>query len=291
MMCCRYTRAYMESALDHPAPSATGAVGLAGDDRGGGSFTIPPIADRAAGLPLWLQVKQSLSRTIEGMKSGESIPPEPELVEHFSVSRITVRKAIDELVMEGRLQRQQGRGTFVTRPKLTHKLNTLTSWTESVSALGYRAATTQISLTESEPPRKVVQLLGLPPGGAAVRLYRIRSAEGEPLCIMVNYLNSRFVPGLARQGLTGESLYAMLERRYRLTLERAEDTVEARECTEEEANVLGLTAGTPVIQVTRVTYLPDDVPLEVVFATSRADRYQYRVSLSGRPRGATAPRL
>ncbi len=281
----------MESTLDHPAPSATGAVGLAEDDRGGGSFTIPPIADRAAGLPLWLQVKQSLSRTIEGMKSGESIPPEPELVEHFSVSRITVRKAIDELVMEGRLQRQQGRGTFVTRPKLTHELNTLTSWTESVSALGYRAATTQISLTESEPPRKVVQLLGLPPGEAAVRLYRIRSAEGEPLCIMVNYLNSRFVPGLARQGLIGESLYATIERRYRLTLERAEDTVEARECTEEEANVLGLTAGTPVIQVTRVTYLSDDVPLEVVFATSRADRYQYRVSLSGRPRGATAPRL
>jgi GntR family transcriptional regulator len=114
--------------------------------------------------------------------------------------------------------------------------------------------------------------------------------DGEPLCIMVNYLNARFVPGLARLGLAGESLYATLEQRYRLTLERAEDTVEARECTEEEANVLGVTAGTPVIQVTRVTYLPDDVPLEVVFATSRADRYQYRVALRGRPGRSGPPR-
>ena len=280
----------MERSPDSQAHSTAGAVDLGAGSQGAGSLAVQPVLVRATGLPLWLQVKQSLSRAIEGMKSGESIPPEPDLVERFSVSRITVRKAIDELVVEGRLQRQQGRGTFVTRPKLTHELNTLTSWTESVSALGYRAATTQTSLTEGAPPRKVVQLLKLTPGEVAVRLYRIRSAEGEPLCIMVNYLNSRFVPGLARQGLTGESLYATLERRYHLTLERAEDTVEARECTEEEANVLGITAGTPVIQVTRVTYLPDDVPLEVVFATSRADRYQYRVSLSGRPRGGISPR-
>jgi len=236
---------------------------------------------RENGIPLYVQARESLREELSAMRPGEAIPTEGALEKRFGVSRITVRKAIDALTAEGLLVRQQGKGTFVQRPKLTHELSNITSWTEQLEALGYEPYTKHAESEEVAPPSRVLHMLQLEEG-PVVRLRRLRLAGDEPVSIMVNYLPKTLVPGLTESGLRYESLYEELEKRYGLVPATSVDTVEVREADEQEAELLEIQSRTPVIFVTRVSFLEDGSPLEVALATSRGDRYQYRVALSGR---------
>ena len=115
-------------------------------------------------------------------------------------------------------------------------------------------------------------------------LRRTRLAGDEPLSLMTNYLPSRLVPNIIKTSEMVESLYELLEQRYGLIPERAIDTVETRSATDEEAETLGVEAWSPILVVTRLSFLKDGTPLELVTAISRGDRYQYRVTLHGRAR-------
>jgi GntR family transcriptional regulator len=212
------------------------------------------------------------------------IPTELELIERFGVSRITLRKAIDDLVVEGLLERQQGKGTFTSSPKLTHELNTITSWTEQLRALGYNPRTANRICREISAPSRVAHALNLDPSEKVVMLRRTRLAGDEPLSLMTNYLPSRLVPDIATECEKAESLYGLLELRYGLIPYRAIDTVETRSATDEEAELLGIQPWSPILLVTRLSFLKDGIPFEFVSAISRGDRYQYRVMLQGRAR-------
>lgn len=152
--------------------------------------------NRAIDIPLYAQVREALRNDLAQMEPGQAIPPEPELEARFQVSRITVRKAIDDLVIEGLLVRQQGRGTFVQRPKLTHELNMITSWTEQLRALGYTPRTLPLEIEEIDPPQRVAYNLGLGPRQRVFALRRLRLVAEEPVTLMVNYLPAQLVPGL-----------------------------------------------------------------------------------------------
>lgn len=226
-----------------------------------------------------------LREEIRGKGPGEAIATEAELEQRFGVSRITVRKAVDELASEGLVVREQGRGTFVGRPKLTHELNAITSWTEQVRALGYEPRTTHMEVETMAPPEHVARMLELE-DRRAVRVKRLRLADDEPMSVMVNYFPEDLVPGFGEAGIPYESLYEYLEKGYRLVPAVAVDNVETREARDEEARLLAIRPASPVIYVTRISYLEDRSPLEVAIATFRGDRYQYRVTLSGRARSS-----
>jgi GntR family transcriptional regulator len=106
----------------------------------------------------------------------------------------------------------------------------------------------------------------------------------EPLSLMKNYIPSRLVPNFSEESEAAESLYELLERRYRLIPDRAIDTVETRSETDEEAEMLGLEPWPPILVVTRLSFLKGGTPLELAIAISRGDRSQYRVTLHGRAR-------
>jgi GntR family transcriptional regulator len=235
-------------------------------------------------VPLYLQVREKLREEISHMEPGRAIPTERELESRFGVSRMTIRGAIDDLVIEGLLVRQQGRGTFVQKPKLTHELNTITSWTEQLESLGYVPRTAQLEVEEIEAPERVAFAFNLKKEARVVRIRRVRLASQEPITLMVNYLPSYLVPGLAEKIPLRESLYELLEREYGLTPASAVDTVESRSSTDDEARRLKIEPWAPVVCVTRVSHLEDERALELAQAVSRADRYQYRVKLRGRAR-------
>jgi len=245
------------------------------------------FVSRRSDVPLYAQVREALREELAGMEPGQAIPAESELEGRFGVSRITVRKALDDLSAEGLVVRQQGRGTFVQNPKLTHELNRITSWTEQLRALGHEPYTKNTECVAIEPPGRIAHMLRLK-AGRVVRLRRVRLADDEPISVMVNYLPENLVPGLAEASIEHESLYELLEERYGLAPATAVDTVEAREASEQEAELLKVQPWSPVISVTRVSYLEDGRPLEVALATSRGDRYQYKVTLSGRAGSGSA---
>src|SRR6266700_2371733 len=226
--------------------------------------------------PLYQQIARTLRKEIgEQLQAGEPIDTESELENRFGVSRITVRRAIDELVHEGLLVRRRGSGTFVAQSKVTQELGALHSWTEQMRGLGFEPHTVDCEMLQVVRPDPATD-------ESVLRIQRLRYADNEPLSLMVDYLRLRFVPDLAVKGIEGESLYETLEKRYKLELAWVEDTVTARRATLFEARLLGIETGAPILYVTRVTYLPDDEPLGAASVVTRADRYEYRVT--GRPR-------
>ncbi len=244
------------------------------------------MLDKTHPIPLYYQVKESLLGEIrvKQFKVGDLIPSEAELQEKFKVSRITIRRAIQELVQEGHLYTQQGKGTFVSRPKASQELNLISSWAETMIAVGMHPESKIIRYSEEPAPLNVAKLLNIPIGSMVYRLERLRYADNEPTCIMTNYLVPAIVPGFLERGLKGESLYEMLEKNYGLVLSRAEETVEAKAAKVSEASMLNIKRGFPLLYATRVTYDITDRPVEVVISISRADRYSYKIKLTGRIR-------
>ncbi len=238
--------------------------------------------------PRYRQIARALQTEIEqNLRPGDPIGTEAELEQRFGVSRITIRRAIDELVHADLLVRRQGSGTFVAQRKVTQELGVLHSWTERMHELGFEPRTVDCEMMQVVPPKWVAEALKLDlndPSNAepVLRIQRLRYANEEPISLMVDYIRLRFTPDLAIKGLEGESLYETLEGRYGLELAQAKDTVTARRATMFEARLLGIEPNDPVLYVTRVTYLPNDEPLDAATVVSRADRYEYRIT--GLPR-------
>ncbi len=233
-------------------------------------------------IPLYVQVREKLRADFARSEPGTMIPPEGALETRFSVSRITIRKAIDDLVSEGLLVRRQGRGTFWQAPKLVHELNAISSWTEQLKALGYVPHTAARELAEIAPPKKIAHMLQLGAEERVIQLRRTRLANEQPITLMVNYLPSKLVPGFIEANPQTESLYEFLQSRYGIAPAEATDTVETRAASEAESERLHIEAWAPVLVVTRISYLNDGRPLEVAVAVSGGDRYEYRVKLSSR---------
>lgn len=243
--------------------------------------------NRDNGIPLYVQVRERLLDQVSGMEPGEAIPTESELEARFVVSRITIRRAVESLVAQGLLMRCQGRGTFVQRPKLTHQLSEIASWTDQLTALGYVPRTSQRRIEQIPAPGRIARMLKLAKGEEVTKIHRVRLANDEPISLMYNYLPSRLVPKLDQASFTTESLYELLRIRYDLVAASSEDVVEARHATEDEAETLKIEPWSAVLCVTRVSCLSDGSPLDVAIVVSRGDRFQYRVLLHRRVHRAT----
>lgn len=243
--------------------------------------------DHTSGVPLYVRVREKLRQELSQMEQGEAIPVELELERKFGVSRITIRRAVEDLVAEGLLIRQQGRGTFVQSPKLTHQLNLITSWTEQLKRLGFVPRTAHRRVSREKPLAHIAEALGLGADDHVIRIERVRLANREPISYMINYLPEKLVPGLIAHKPSDESLYEYLSAEYGLVPAMAVDTVGTRPATEEEMRVLRIEHKAPVLNVRRLTYLEDGTPLEVAIVASRGDRYQYQVTVHGRAKGAS----
>lgn len=218
---------------------------------------------------------------------GERIPSEPQLQAEFGVSRVTVRRAIDELARKGLLRKEQGRGTYVYSPEITQPLNTLIGVTETMQSMGLVPEDLDVSLAIEPVPESIGALLRLDDGADVWHLTRLRASEGTPICLIDNYIVPKHVPGLSAEILL-QSMYATYERIFGLSLARGEEIVEARAASDLAAVKLGVRRGAPILVVTHTMFLDSGEPLEVAVVRSRSDRYRYKVTRTGRPSQASA---
>ena len=244
------------------------------------------VIQRTGVVPLYYQLEEILSHRIDSgeLKPSDPIPSEAELQEQYGVSRTTVRQAIARLVMAGKLRTVQGKGTFVTEPKVEEKVEAVTSLSQELLARKIRPTSRILDLTRTFPSAKVADVLGLERDREIVRLERLRLADGDPIGISTAYLPYDLVPGLVEKGLVGESLYETLENDYGLVLNEADEVVSASAALEREAELLEISVGAPVLLVTRTTYSVDGVPIEFSRTVFRADRYRYYARLRSRGR-------
>jgi len=195
------------------------------------------------------------------------------------VSRMTVRRALSELVHEGFLVREQGRGSFVVKPRVQDQLRRLTSFTEDMQLRGLPTESRILDFRVVQDG-EVARKMEIPEDEELVQLRRLRLVEGEAIAIQNAFIRHRFCPGIVERGLIEGSLYRTLEEGYGLRLGRALQTVEAKPADEYEAKLLGLGIGQPVLVLERMTYLVDGAPIEYVRSAYRGDRYRFMVELA-----------
>lgn len=229
-------------------------------------------------VPLYLQVEASLKEMIEGLvySPGDQIPSERELSEALGVSRMTVRRAVENLTRRGLLERRSTQGTYVKQPQVLRRVGKefAQGLTQMLRMTG-AAPGSRLLLFEIIPaPVKIAEKLQLRVGEMAVVLRRLRLANGTPFCIETSYLPQKLVPGLCAEdfALENTSLYAILRERYAIEVSKNDETLKMSYATPEEAELLGLRPNSPIILLRSVISNENDQAVEYLKSVNHPER-------------------
>jgi GntR family transcriptional regulator len=240
--------------------------------------------DPLSAVPKYYQLAEILRQKIESdeWKTHDSLPAERELEVIYGVSRTTVREALNYLAKRGYIYREHGRGTFVARPKMQQSLHLLRSFTDDMTARGSSPGQRILELEYVEPTSRIRQQLELPLETSKVmKLERLRYADNEPIGIHTAYLPlSTDQPVTVDELLHSGSLYALLESKFNLIPVEAEQTIEATGANKEEAALLEVEEGSPLLLVERTSLSYQRQPMEFVKMLYRADRYKYHMHIN-----------
>ncbi|WP_019136001.1 GntR family transcriptional regulator [Cellulomonas massiliensis] len=256
------------------------------DDDTGEVPAVGASEDGAPSAHKYLAVRDHLARLVaHELKVGDAIPSERTLKQEFGVSRMTIRQAVDALVTEGVLVREQGRGTFVAPQRMDFEMR-LTTFGEEMRRRGLEPTTTVLAAQTVEATPDIATALEIDPGDEVHFLYRVRSADGTPVAIERAWMPVALVPELLADGAP-TSVYDRL-RELGAAPEWGEETLAADLATDVEASLLGLSAAPAVMRAERRTYAAQGA---VMFSRGcyRGDRYSVWVPLRA-PRPALVPR-
>ncbi|MGB9857369.1 MAG: GntR family transcriptional regulator [Dictyoglomaceae bacterium] len=233
-------------------------------------------------LPLYYKLRESIrEKILKGdYPPGSKIPSEQELMQEYQVSRMTVIRAINDLVQEGLLYRKQGKGTFVSIPQVQQRLGRLTNFTQDMLARNLKPDSIILNLELISPSFLVQEKLKINEKVKIWKLERLRLADDTPMGIQVAYLPSDIFPIIDKEELGRGSLYEYLNKVYGITFKRAEETYWVRMPNNYEMEKLKIGKNVPVFYVQRLTFLADERPGEFVESVLRGDRYQLYVELT-----------
>ena len=235
-------------------------------------------------VPLYYQIYDVLKEEIENgtYLPGSQIPSEAELGKRFNVSRITVKQAIQKLVVDGYLYRQQGKGTFVSKPRVNRKLSELISFHDEMLEKGF-VPTSRILEFRVIPAQGVVaQALEVPENEKVIQIVRLRLADDEVMAIQSSHVPHDLCPELAnRRDQLTDSLYKLLKTEFNLVPATGRESYKAVVVRGKDARILGVMDGSPAFSVRRYAYLEDGTPIEYAESLLRADRYTLDVELKG----------
>lgn len=228
-------------------------------------------------VPRYHQLKEILRKRIESgeFKPDDQFPTEEQLCQEYGVSRGTVGRAVKILVDEGWLRREQGRGTFVTRPSLSPVFFRLANFTEDMRQRGLEPSTRLLSLEVIPASKEIATRLQVPVGAEVIKISRLRLASGRPMACETRYLACDLCPQLMEEDLEHQSIHSLLIDKYNIPLIRACHTVEARVLSEEEAKLLEVEPGSAGFFIDRLTYTTHDRPGTWYQALYRGDEYRF----------------
>lgn len=238
--------------------------------------------DKSSPVPYHYQLRQLLERAVTtgSLAVGDQLPTEAWLCDRYDISRTVVRQALSDLEREGLVSRIKGKGTYVSRPKLSeHVIQSLTSLHEDLAARGERLVTKVLRLEVQPISSHVAEMLQLPESERIVLLERLRLLNGEPLVVTAAHMPHSLCAPILELDMTQRSLFETYERELGFKLHRGTRAVEARAAGNEIAEHLGIEEGAPVLAFSGVTYIEDGRPIEYFVGMHRGDRSRFEVEL------------
>jgi len=244
-------------------------------------FTDEWAIDRESGVPAYEQIADRLVGLIESRRLavGDRLPAERDLAMWVGVSRMTARAALGSLAQRGLLERDVGRGTFVSRVKLEHDLARFAGFTEMVRREGLSPNARIRAINELAAPDAVARALEILVGSPVYRIERLRLADGEPLTLEDSWIPLERFPGLLDHDMRG-SLYALMRDGYGLAPVRAIERLEPALADPHQARALRIDAGAPLMLITRVAFNAHGTPVEFARDHHRGDRARFVVEAS-----------
>lgn len=237
--------------------------------------------DQAAGqgTPLYLRLKRSIEEAIEAgvIRPGDALPSERDLAAQADISRVTVRKAVQDLVRSGLLVQRRGSGTFVAPrvDRVEQSLSRLTSFTEDMARRGMTARSRWLDQGVYPPSPEEMMVLGLSSREMVARLARLRLANDTPLAIERASLSASVLP---RPETVDSSLYAELQKTGNRPV-RAVQRISATNLGEGDAELLGVAPGAAGLSIERISYLASGRVIEFTRSVYRGDTYDFVAEL------------
>jgi GntR family transcriptional regulator len=228
--------------------------------------------------PRYYLVKRHLLGLLPDFSPGVPLPTERELASALSTSRTTVRQALTELVIEGRLVRRHGSGTYLAEPKLAWPLQ-MSSFTEQAASSGLVVETSFVAAERIRATDELADLLRIKPGAPVHRLERLRKVNGAPMALEQSHLAAGRFPGLARAVRRSGSLYQVLAEQWEITVVGAVETIETAPASPREAGLLDTDVGAPMMMLSRHSFDEAHEPVEWVRSWYRGDRYKFVATL------------
>jgi GntR family transcriptional regulator len=240
---------------------------------------IAPEPRVVAREPKYYLVKRHLLELIAALPPGSAVPTERVLTAQLETSRTTVRRALSELVGEGRLVRRQGSGTYVAEPKILWPLQ-MTSFTEQASATGYVSSTRLLEAVRTKADDEIAGRLAVRPGASVYVIERLRLVDETPMAVETSHLSAARFPGLIAELRRTSSLYRALSETYDVEPVEAEETIETASASPREAELLEVDTGAPILVLGRHSFDAGGSPIEYVRSWYRGDRYTFVARLT-----------
>lgn len=243
-----------------------------------GHYCLSPLPDPR---PLYAQIKASLREQIIDGTYGEHerIPSEYELMSSFGVSRITVRKALDDLEQERLIFKVPGKGAFVSKPKPFQELARLQGFGEAMSRLGYQTRNRVVSFETVAANEIVACRLVIPPGSPVSEIRRVRYLDHEPISLDISYLPTHLGERLAHEDLFTRDIFMIIENDYGTPLGHAELSIEAAVADAGLSALLGISTGAPILRIERLTHSANGTPLDFEYLYYRGNAFSYQLRI------------
>lgn len=238
------------------------------------------MLDEKAPVTLYHQLKEII---INKIKSSEwpvesRIPTERQLCDIYKVSRITVRQALAEIEREGLLYRKQGKGTFVTAPKLEQRLSNFYSFSEEINKMGYVPGSKVLVFSKIMADETTAKNLNIDIGSCVYRIKRLRLANNDPFALEISYIPVNGFEDLNEADITSRGLYNTLKQKYNVVPDEAVETFEAVLINNEDSQFLQVKRNSPGLLLERFTQAGGKT-VEYCISIIRGDRYKYKVVL------------
>lgn len=237
--------------------------------------TFVPL-DKLSFEPLYYQMQMQLEQKIRSGQFAvhDSLPGEAELSRIFGVSRMTSRQALQGLTTDGFAYRERGRGTFVCAAKVEKHIAHLLGFSAEMRLLGLKATTKVLAMATVPATAQVAASLEVAPQSMMMRLHRLRLADGEPIAIEQVWIPLERFPRIEKINFARMSLYETLKERYGVTIGSANETIEARCATKDEAALLLIAVKSSLLLVSRTLLDAEGRPVELAHSMYRGDRYR-----------------
>lgn len=243
-------------------------------------ITFGKVLNKELPIPLHYQLREILLGEIENgnLTPGDVIPTEKELSSMFQISRTTVRQAITDMVKDGFFYRIKGKGTFVSRPKISLDYMTkIESFNEQIKKSGLTPMTRLLEFTTIDAADEIAGYLNLPINARVIKVVRLRFADYEPIAIVESYHPYDICSFIMEHDLSKVSLYQVLALNPQSKVYKVERTVEAIIASEYESGLLKIKKGFPLQYFLNIAYNKDGRPVEYCISKYRGDRNKFSV--------------